>query len=52
MKGSREPTNASARYAVAVIKEGMTISHLPRKILKVRSVFVRSDGVISGKAYG
>ena len=27
LKCSGEPTNASARYAVAVIKEGMTISH-------------------------
>ena len=29
---SREPTNASDRYAVAVIKGGTTIGHLPRKI--------------------
>ena len=27
LKCSREPTNASARYTVVVIKEGMTISH-------------------------
>ena len=27
LKCSRWPTNTSARYAVAVIKEGMTISH-------------------------
>ena len=27
LKCSREPTYVSARYAVAVIKEGMTVSH-------------------------
>ena len=27
LKCSRQPTNTTARYAVAVIKEGMTISH-------------------------
>ena len=49
---SREPTNESVRYAVAVIKEGTTIGHLPRKIFKVCSVFLRSDGVISCKVTG
>ena len=29
LKFSIEPTNVSARYAVDVIKEGLTISHLP-----------------------
>ena len=34
LKCSRELTNASTRYAVALIKEGMTISHLLHKILR------------------
>ena len=49
---SREPTDASVRYAVAVIKEGTTTGHLPRKIFKVCSVFLRNDGVISCKVTG
>ena len=49
---SREPTNASVRYAVAVIKEGTIIGHLPLKIFKVCSVFLTSDGVISCKMTG
>ena len=47
---SREPTNASVRYAVAVMKEGTTI--LPQKIFKVCSVFLTSDSVISCKMTG
>ena len=49
---SREPTNVSVRYAVAMIKEGMTTGHLPRKIFKVCFVFLRNDGVISCKVTG
>ena len=44
---SRETTNSSVRYAVAVIKEGTTIDHLPRQIFKVCYVLLRSDSVIS-----
>ena len=33
---SREPTNVSVRYVVAVIKEGMTTAHLPQKIFMLR----------------
>ena len=49
---SREPTNVSTRYAVAVIKEGMTISHVLRRVLKLRSVFIISGGVISSEVTG
>ena len=49
---SREPSNASDRYAVAVIKDRMTIGHLPRKISKVCSVFLRRGGFISCKVTG
>ena len=31
----REPSNASDRYAIAVLKRGSIIGHLPRKISKV-----------------
>ena len=51
---SREPTNASDRYAVAVIKDGTTIGHvhLPRKTCKACSVFLRIGGLISYKVTG
>ena len=39
----REPTNTSDRYAVAVVKGGVIIGHLPRKIC---SLFLRG-GTIS-----
>ena len=43
----REPTNALDRYAVAVIKGGVFIGHLPRKLSKVCSLFLRRGGSIS-----
>ena len=49
---SREPTNARDRYAVAVIMDGTTIGHRPRKICKVCSVFLRRGGLISCKVTG
>ena len=41
---SRGPTNGSNRYAFAMIKEGTTIGHLPQKISKVCSIYLRSGG--------
>ena len=49
---SGEPTNMSVRYALPVVKEGTTIGHLPQKIFKVCSMFLRSDGVINCKVTG
>ena len=43
----REPTNSSDRYAVAVLKGGVIIGHLPRKISKMCSLFLRRGGSIS-----
>ena len=43
---SREPTNASNRYAVTVSKDGTTIGHLLRKMCKVCSVYLRRSGLI------
>ena len=36
----REPTNHNDRNAVAVIKAGMIVGHLPKKISKVCSLFL------------
>ena len=37
----REPLNAMDRYAVALKKDGAVISHLPQKILRIFSLFIR-----------
>ena len=42
----REPTNASDRYAVAVVRGCVIIGHLPRKISRVCSIFLRRGGTI------
>lgn len=45
----REPTNASDRYAVAVTRPGglgVVIGHLPRKLSKICSLFIRRGGSI------
>ena len=42
----REPDNTSDRYAVAVIKDGIIIGHLLRKISKVSSLILRRGGSI------
>ena len=42
----REPTNMADRYAVAVLKQETVIGHLPRKISKVCSLFLRRGGSI------
>ena len=47
LAGEREPTNTSNRYAVAVVKGGVIIGHLPRKISKICSLFLRRRGTIS-----
>ena len=41
LKCFKEPTNVSTRYAAAVIKKGMTISHFPstKKNFRTRIIF-------------
>ena len=41
----REENNAEDRYAVAVTKDGVTVGHLPRRILTLSSLFIRG-GII------
>ena len=36
----REPTNSTDRYAVAVIRSGVAIGHLPRKVSRACSLFL------------
>ena len=42
----RETHNAQDRYAVAVKKSQTVVGHLPRKISRVCSLFLRRGGVI------
>ena len=48
----RESTNESDRYAVAVVKDGNVIGHLPRKVSQVCSLFLRREGTISCEVTG
>ena len=43
----REPGNSCDRYAIAVKRSGVVIGHLPRKVSRVCSLFLRRGGVIS-----
>ena len=42
----REPLNSRDRYAVALKKDGVVIGHLPQKISRVCSSFIRRGGTI------
>ena len=42
----REPLNAMDRYAVALKKDGTVIGHLPQKISRICSLFIRRRGTI------
>ena len=48
----REPTNVSDRYAVAVLKDEVTVGHLPRKFSKIFSLFLRRGGSITCQVTG
>ena len=37
----REPTNIIDRYAVGVTKDGKIVGHLPKKISRLCSLFIR-----------
>ena len=52
----REPLNPSDRYAVAVLKDGVVVGHLPRHLSRILSLFLLKDGtidcvVIGGRRY-
>ena len=48
----REPTNSRDRYAVVVKKDGVVIGHLPRKVSRVCSLFLRRGGTIQCRVSG
>ena len=42
----RELTNTEDRYAVAVQRSGITVGHLPKKVSRICSLFLRRGGYI------
>ena len=49
---AREVGNRSDTFAVAVIKGGDTVGHVPRRISSICSIFMRNGGVISCEIIG
>ena len=52
----REPTNEKDRYAVTVVKDGVIVGHLPKRISRVCSLFLLRRGsilctVVGGRRY-
>ena len=47
LQSEREPGNIHDIFAVAVLKSGVKVGHLPRKISAVCSLFLRNGGVIT-----
>ena len=43
----REPTNPEDRYAVAVKKDDIIVGHLPRKVSRICTLFLRRGGSIT-----
>ena len=52
LTSEREPDNASDRYAVAVKKGGTVVGHLPQKLTRVCSLFLRRGGTIDCSVSG
>ena len=46
LRCQREPTNPHDAYSVAVLKSGVVVGHVPRRISSVCSLFLRHGGVI------
>lgn len=42
----RERQNSEDKYAVAVLKSGMIVGHLPRKVSRISSLFLKRGGTI------
>ena len=47
LRCEREPDNRSDRYAVAIKKDGIIIGHIPRKISRACSLFLRRGNEIT-----
>ena len=40
----REPNNAKDPYAVKVVKSGVVVGHLPKKLSRIYSLFIAVEG--------
>lgn len=49
---NREVLNMSDRYAVCVVKEGNIVGHLPKRIARVCSLFLRRGGQVCAVVTG
>ena len=47
----RDPSNAIDRYAVAVVKSGTVVGHLPKKLSRIYSLFIRRGGVVRSMCF-
>ena len=47
-----EPENSTDRYAVKVIKNGVIVGHLPKKISRSISLFLRREGIVTCRVTG
>ena len=52
LKYQRECGNATDMYAVAVVKDSTIVGHLPRKISRIYTLFIRRGGVINCRVTG
>ena len=43
---AREPGNCQDTFAVAIIKDDLTVGHVPRSISPICSIFIRRGGMI------
>ena len=48
----REPSNATDRYAVAVVKSGAVVGHLPKKLSRAYSLIIRRGDRIRCRVTG
>ena len=52
LKCERERNNTKDPYAVAVVRENVIVSHLPRRISRISALFLKRQGKISYKVLG
>ena len=48
----REPNNAKDPYAVKVVKSSVVVGHVPKKLSRIYSLFIRRGGVIKCRVAG
>ena len=49
---ARQPGNCQDTFAVAIIKDDVTVGHIPRSILPICSIFIQRGGMIVCRVTG